>query len=466
MLIDQSHTSEPLFLDLPTIVKILFSKKKTIIFISLIVFIISMLYISFKPIYYQSKMLLKIQNTQLNTSINTNTSALDPSNMHEPVSVQLALLKSDFILQSVIEALKLNITVIPQKKLFEKNNDQIIIQHLHVPSKLLNKKLELVIKDNTHYQLYNSKGKFLIEGITGKNATDPSNTIHLTIENIKALPGSRFTLIKKSDHEILNQIRTHLSITDLSNSGDNSENPVAILQLSLIGKNSQSILDMLNNTVFITQEKNIDLKYLQADKTLTFLQQELPILKQSLEAAEEKLNQYRATSGRINVELQTNYLINHLSNLDKELENIRVKKTNLLQQYTQHHPMVISLNEEENEIEMQRNHLLKELKELPASNQEDVNLMRDVKIKNDLYVQLLNEIHQLQVNKAGIVSDIQILSPATLPETVPQANKALVAIVSLLTGLFIGSSGVLFWSIVTNHRFIFDQLLGRKNFKI
>lgn len=439
------------FLDWKAIVQLLMLKKNIIIIMSLILMILSVLYVSFKPTYYQSKILLKIQNSQFGylSPKNLNIDSSNSFNFQEPISVQIALLKSDFILKSVIETLKLNITLVPLNKFFINNKDKIIIRQLNVDSKLLNKKLELVITNNHHYQLYNSKRKLLLEGESGQTAINQNNTINLTMDVIKTLPGSRFTLIKNSDNAILNHIRSHLSITNLNNSTDNNENAVALLQLSLTDKNPHSLLDMLNKIAFIIQEKNTDLKYKQADKILTFLNQELPILQKSLQEAEKKLNTYRATSGKINVELQTEYLINHLSNLDKELENIRVKKTNLLQQYTFQHPMIISLNNEQKELEKEHQYLIKQLRELPASNQEDVDLMRDVKIKNDLYVQLLNQIHQLQVNKAGIVSDVQILSPATLPEAIPPVRKTLAALISLLTGLFITSCCVILWGILS-----------------
>jgi tyrosine-protein kinase Etk/Wzc len=459
---DTSSKTEHPFLDLKTILKLLIKKKNFIIIISLSVLVISMLSISFKPTYYQSKILLKIQNAQQSYLSNTNSNGLDVNStrLQEPISVQIALLKSDFILKSVIDALGLNITITPHNK-FLKDNNQLSFHDLTVSSKLLNKKLELVVVDDHRYQLYNSKGKLLFEGKTGENTIDQHHSIGLMIDTINALPGSRFTLIKKSDYAIINQIRSNLSITNLNGTEDNNENAVALIQLSLTGKNPQSVLDMLNKIASIIQEKNINLKYQQTDKSLSFLNHELPILQESLQQAEQKLNTYRATSGRINVELQTEYLINHLSNLDKELENIRVKKTNLLQQYTLHHPLIIALSDEQDELENERQKLLKQLRELPASNQEDVDLMRDVKIKNDLYIQLLNQIHELEVNKAGIVSDIQILSPATLPETLPSVRKSLVAIISFLTGLFIASCAFLFWNILSGKIF---QLRVSTNF--
>lgn len=460
-----SKTEHP-FLDLKMIIQILIAKKNTIILISVILSILSLVYVSFSPTYYESRIILKFQNTQLNSIINNEINALDPSNMRDPVSVQLALLRSDFILKSVIDALKLNITLTPKKSFFKKNKGEIDIQHFDVSSNLLNNKLELVIKDNDHYQLYNAKGKFLLAGKTGQTVTDKANRLSIKIDTINAFPGSRFTLIKKADYPILNEIRSHLKITDLNNSSDNNENSIALLQLTLRGKNPQFILDMLNKTAFVAADKNINLKYMKVNKTLSFLKQELPILKNSLESAEQKLNAYRTLNGRVNVELQTGYLINHLSSLDKELEGIRVKKTNLLQQYTSHHPMIVSLNEEQNEIEKQRYTLIKQLRQLPASNQEDVNLMRDVKIKNDLYLKLLNEIHQLEVYKAGIISDVQILSPATLPETIPHTRKSFIAIVSLIIGLFIGALWVIFSTIVTRYIFHFYPLLGRSKYSL
>jgi tyrosine-protein kinase Etk/Wzc len=450
-----SKSPEHHFLDLRTIVKLIIQKKNIVILMSILFFVVAMLIVSLRPTYYQSKILLKIQNTEL-SALSNNTNKLDSPNfinLQEPVSVQIALLESDFILKSVIDALKLDIILIPHNKFFIKNTNELVINSLNVDSKWLNKKLELVIVNNKSYQLYSSGHTLLLEGKTGQTITDQYHTLAINIETIHALPGSHFTLIKSPDYPIINQIKSHFNVSYLNKPGDNNNDSVAILQLSLTGKNPQSILDMLNKMAFIIQDKNVTSKYRQADKVLSFLEQELPILQRSLQTAEQKLNEYRAANGRINVELQTDYLLNHLSNLDKQLENIRIRKTNLLQQYTLYHPAIISLNDEVHELEKQRQALLIQLKKLPASNQEDVNLMRDVKIKNDLYIQLLNQIHQLQVDKAGIVSDIQILSPAAPPEYVPHISKALVALISLLTGLFFSASCVLFWGILSGKIF-------------
>jgi uncharacterized protein involved in exopolysaccharide biosynthesis len=60
---------------------------------------------------------------------------------------------------------------------------------------------------------------------------------------------------------------------------------------------------------------------------------------------------------------------------------------------------------------------------------------------------LLNQIHELQVIKAGIVSDIHILVLASKPDSPIPVKKSIIGISSLLMGLILGSIVVVVWRL-------------------
>ena len=348
-------------LDLRSIFQILIVKKWLILTMGFIVFSLAMIYTVSKPTKYQARILLKIQNKQHNSfgGIANPNQQTGLANMpEEPIAVQIALIRSDYILRPVIQSL-----------------------------------------------------------------------------------GFQSDMIKK--------IRSNLNIVDLSSSSDSMNNKVAILQLSLTGDDPALITHILNEIAATTKQKDIILKSQEAEKTLEFMRQQLPLIHGSLKKAEAKLNHYRSTNGRIDIKLQTQYLVTQLSDIDEQLKKLRVKKITMLQQYTTFHPFVIALNQERIELEKQRLELIKQLKKLPASDQQDVNLTREVDVKNNLYTLLLNQIHQYEVMQAGIISDIQILTPVITPDVLAPIKMSIVGLFSFVIGMILASLGILSWRIFT-----------------
>jgi uncharacterized protein involved in exopolysaccharide biosynthesis len=373
----QQPTPEVDYVDLRSLLRSMIEKKWYILGIALLIFIFSVTYTVFKPAKYQASLLLQIQQKK-HRSLGTLSQFNQPSEIEtsfeEPISFQIALIRSKFILEPVM----------------------------------------------------NSLG-----------------------------------LIKKSESETLNKMLANLSIIDLSSSAENNSNRMGILQISFTGNDPELITKILNKIAIVTQQKSIERKSLQAEKKLAFLQQQLPIVKQNLQEAEERLNQYRSTTQKVDIKLQTHSLMIHLSNIDKQLQELQLKKSNLLQQYTTSYPFVRSINEKINELEKRQIETYNELKKLPAADQETATINRDIYVKNNLYMALLNQIHELEVAKTGIISDVQILVPATPPEIPIQIKLSIIGVASLLVGLILGCMFVLIWNVLS--RLADDPSIDKQN---
>jgi tyrosine-protein kinase Etk/Wzc len=178
-----------------------------------------------------------------------------------------------------------------------------------------------------------------------------------------------------------------------------------------------------------------------------------------LKQAEGKLNAYRSSNGRIDARFQTEYLYTQMSDINRQIDNLKLKKVNLLQKFTENHPFVIATNLELNELTRRRADLLNQLKKIPESEQSALNLKREVEVKNNLYMLLLNQIHQLEVIKSGIISDVQIISYATTPYKLQSTRLPIIGIFALVIGAILGCIGVLGWKMFFKNRKNLMQVL-------
>lgn len=456
-IVGQLAEQEADHVDLRLMLKHLLDFKTQILIIAALIFSAVMLYSMFRPVKYQSSILLKIQHKQhnvLGTITNPSQQLGLPNLAEEPSAVQIALIKSEFILRPVIKSLALDVSLTPKKSFFEKyftkNHNQIKISELELPSKYLNQPLPFVIDINNHFNLYNKHGSVLLQGNEGRS-TSPNGAIAININQLNDRTNNQFILTKSSEFETINKLNKNLMITDLSGSAENAANQVAILRVALIGEDPKKITKILNEIGIVTQKQNMLLRAKEADTTLGFLNQQLPIVKSALKDAEAKLNKYRSVYGKIDSKSQSEALLKHLEAINIQLEKNSLRKTNLLQQYTANHPFVRSINEEFNELTRDKQNLTKQLSNLPISQQQVVNLKREVEVKNNLYMLLLNQIHQLEVIKTGIVSDIEIISYASTPNKLQGVKLPIIGMISLIIGLIIGCIVALGWRILGFH---------------
>lgn len=452
----QQPISEVDDIDLHSVLRSMIEKKRIIIATSVLVFTFAMTYALLTPKKYQATLLLQVQQKQTNaqsTWHQPNPSSSAENAPEEPLSAQIALIRSKFTLEPVIHTLGLDLSISASAPIHVdgsliKANYAIHISELQLPAKYLKKKLHLIVDDLHQYTLYDSRNQTILQARVGEFAQG-NKSIAIKVDKLNAPPGTKFLIIKKYESEVLNKILANLTITDLSNSNENNSNKIGLLQISLTGNDPKLITAILNKIADITQQKNTERKSLQVEKSLIFLNQQLAIVNKSLQEAESKLNQYRSTTGQVDIKLQTHYLMTHLSDIDKQLQELRLKKSNLLQQYTSNYPFVHSVIENINELEKLRTEVYSQLKKLPAADQASTAIYRDIKVKNNLYMALLNQIHELEVVKAGIISDVHVLVPATIPEMPIPIRLHIIGISSLLFGLMLGCMFVLGLKIIS-----------------
>lgn len=426
------------------------------------VFLLGCLYTINIPPRYTSSALIQVDN-QLGSANNIqqmlgNIGTFGTGLQVSPADIEIALIKSRFILQSVVDKLRLNLSVSPyyfpligakiahsrgpllappflDLKRYAWGGEELELDKFELGEEYADEVFYIEAEADHRYKLFNKKNELLFEGKVGEiGKSDKLPDLSLAIGKLKANPGTYFKIRLRHSDEVLRELSLGLAINDL---GEKSKTKTGVLQLSFQGRDPEFIASVLNTIIDFAIQRNIEKKSAEASKTLEFLNRQLPNVHKSLEKAETVLNVYRAKHGTIDISQEGKNMLMQLATIEQNIAELKLKKVELLQELTPQHPYVISLTRKQTQLQKEVIAFEKKIRSLPLTDQKALSLERDVKVKNQLYLLLLNKIQQLQVLKAGTLSDIRILSRATVPITPLPDHKVFILLSSFFFGLFL-----------------------------
>ncbi|MDX2346823.1 MAG: polysaccharide biosynthesis tyrosine autokinase [Legionella sp.] len=381
-----------------------------------------------QPPEYESSALIQVEGKSAIGGSAGGGPQLFNSGLGNSAQTEITLIQSRFILDPVIDALGLAIHTSQQpgslkERLFPRLRKQVLpVTKFDVPDSELNHAFQVVVDKPGQVSLYGADSRLILSGSMGKVLTTPDKQFRLKTEKAEIPKGTRFNLRKGSETAVLNGLVSRLKVDEKANKTRVFQG-TGVLELFLKGGNQYEIVRVLNAIVETARLKDGEKQTKEASQTLSFLHKQLPETKQALQSAEEKLNKHRVTKGKLDLKTQTKFLLSEVMALDKELAKLQLQKIQMHGEYKEAHPIWGMLANQIKALKKQRSDLMVSLKTLPTSDLVAVNLMREVELKQSLYLLLLNKIQELEVLKAGITSGIRVLSYAALPDA-PLSNKS------------------------------------------
>lgn len=349
-------------------------------------------------------------------------------------ATEIEIMKSRMVVGTVVDQLKLTNVVTPNYMPIigdflarrAKEQDQVLIENLSVPQTELGKALELEIKDKI-FTLYDSKGEEVLTGVVGAPAEKGEWLVH--IADATTPNTNSFTLVKKTRLKAITDIQQALAVSERGKQ-------TGILSASIQNANGNYAVDVLNAVTNEYMLQNIRRNAAEAENSLDFLQRQIPTIKENLNDAEEKLNQYRLESQSVDLTIETEGLLKQLVDLEKQINELSLKEAELSRLYTKQHPSYQALIEQKANLEADRKRLADQIQNLPETQQQVLRYTRDVEVNQEIYLQLLNRMQELNVLKAGTVGNVRILDEAVVkPEPVAPKKPLIVILATMLGGM-------------------------------
>jgi tyrosine-protein kinase Etk/Wzc len=315
--------------------------------------------------------------------------------------------------------------------------EQIEVSIFNVPEKLQNKKFTLTVTGKNRYRLAIPGQESMLEGVVGQKSemrTSTNDPVEIQVDRLDGNEGARFVLIRHPELQAVQQLQESLVIAE---KGKQS----GIIGVAMEGIDPQKTAKTLNEIGLQYIRQNIDRKAEEAEKSLAFLDQQLPLMKSNLEKAEEKYNALRNNRGTVDLDEEAKSILQRSVLAQSKLMELKQRRDELLTRYQPSNPLVEAVDFQIRTVQDEIGQVNSRIKSMPAIEQDVLRLTRDVKVNTELYITLLNSAQQLKLVKASKVGNARLLDIAEPPLKPVRPKRAVVVALGALIGLFLGVVG-------------------------
>lgn len=433
----------------------LVAQKWLIAAITVVVLAIGVVYAMLQRPIYESNLLIQVEDTEgaSKTFLAEATSAFD---VKTPSSAEMEIIRSRTVLGKAVDATGLDIVAHPRYvpyvgawmarrasalsdpgflwlKGYVSGTEQIAVPRFTVPLSLDASTFKVVAKAGGQYALEHPSLAQPLTGTVGTPLKGVSNDgpIELLVARLAGKPGAEFDLMKLSRLSTINGLQLSLALVERGKQS-------GIISASMQGENPVELAQVLNAIGAQYVLQNIERKAAEAQKTLAFLDVQLPLFKRQLEQSEEVYNRFRNQKGTVVFTEEASLALGTAVDRQTKLLEAQQRRRELEGRFTANHPSVQTLDAQIAALTRDIGDVQSRIKGLPALQQEAVRMERDVKVNTELYQSLLNNAMQLRLVKEGKVGNVRVLDEAVVPEGPIKPNRQTMVGIALALGLFLG----------------------------
>ena len=176
--------------------------------------------------------------------------------------------------------------------------ENIDVATFNVPERLYGKTIRLTLEPGGGYTLAGGGflfgDKFQLHGHVGQmlHEQTPYGLIELLVQRLDGRPGATFNLSRYSEAGTIEWLQNTVAVLEKGKQSN-------IIGATLDGTDPKEDSRILNEIGRAYIEQNAQRKSAEADKSIHFLDTQLPVLKAQLEAAETRFNAFRAEHGTL-----------------------------------------------------------------------------------------------------------------------------------------------------------------------
>ena len=440
--------------DLRGYLQLLYESRWLIGMMTLLAAIAALTYALIAPPVYEANLMIHVEEESPNASKNILSEASSLFETKKAAIAEMELLRSRMVVARAVDNLQLYIDAQPnyfplvgfwfagrtadglsEPGLFGHGGwvwggERANVAQFDVPANLVNRQFVLTALGGGRYRFGGAGG---VEGVVGQplRLDAAGGPIVLKVARLDARPGAQFMLSRHSRLGAIERIQTGMVISE---QGKQS----GVIEVKLQGQDPQRIYAVLSEVGREYMRQNLARKTEEAEKSLAFLNQQLPVLKRQLDQSEEKYNQFRNSHGSIDMQEEARMSLQQAAAARNRRLDLIQKQSELLSRFTEDHPVMRGVGRQRQEVDAEIASISQRIKTLPALQQEEARLVRDIKVNSDLYAALSTTAQQLRLISVGRVSNVRLVDAPMAPERPIKPNRPLVVALSTVTGLFLG----------------------------
>ena len=343
-----------------------------------------------------------------------------------PAVAEIHLIKSLSVLMPVVEQLHLNYMAEPQgivDRLMRREGRMDL--DLFEPPKAgmlgIDKKDEkwiAVVRSQDTYELFSPMGQSLVVGKVGETYRIPmgADSVAICVRAFSAEPGQSFRLFWSSVLSVAEGLQASINAYEKEKNSN-------ILEISYSGRYPDRVADVLNAVAQAYVRQNVEMRSAEAEKSLEFLEEQLPSIKAKLDSSERLLTNYRNKMGTVDLGAEAKGTLERQVELKTQLLSLQQQYQEKARLFKEDHPAMQALLQQQQRLSREIGKEESKTKKLPITQQDVLKLQQDVEINNQLYTSVLNNIQQLRVVRASEIGNVRVVDPAYIHEKPSKPNR-------------------------------------------
>lgn len=318
---------------------------------------------------------------------------------------------------------------------YARPGDRLALDDLVVPPNWLNQAVELEATGGANFSLTLPDGNTIV-GSVGERLTIAEAGFSITVQRLDAAPGRRFVVQQIDEVRAINSLRGRLTISERGRSS-------GILEARLTGAERVGNARALNAIIQAYLRQNVSRSAAEAESSLTFIREQLPLAERNLREAEAALNAFRQSQVTVDLSMETQTILGQITRIESDLAELQRREDELSQRYTAAHPSYRALLDDRARLEARRAELREQVGTLPETQRQILNLTRDVELTQRIYTQLLTRSQEVEVLRASTIGNVRIVDAAVAGTAPIAPRQSMILALSMVLGGMLGVAIIL-----------------------
>ena len=355
--------------------------------------------------------------------------------MSSPADAEIELIKSRMVLDFVAaeEHLAYSATPVDWLNRLLHREGRMDIEELSIPAIARAERWMAVATGPNTYAVYTPEETKLLEGKVGDRLVAPyaGDSLVICVKLMRATEGEEFRISQRNPLSAVRGLAKSLNVAEKGK------------QTGIIGgKYSHRYADraasILNSIAKTYLRQNVEMRSAEAQKTLEFLEAQLPGVKSKLDSAEKILADYRHKIGSVDMTGETKAHLDKEVTLQREILALEQERQAAMRLFKEEHPNVRTIVKQQDKLRGELARLKKAAETMPLTQQEVLRLQEEVAVNSEVYTNMLNNIQQLRVVRAGEVGNVRIVDYAQIEPIQSKPKKFNILICSVAAFLMLG----------------------------
>lgn len=359
-----------------------------------------------------------------------------------PAETEMELIKSRKVLGSTVEKMRLEYYANPLSKMDRLLHKEGRLELMNfevpwdkVPEEERRKSWMVEAVDSVNFDLFDHNGDKVLSGVAGQTYHFPykGDMAVFGIYQMDAEEGQTFAVGKKLR---LDAIESFRGAFDVKEKGKKT----GILEFSYQDVYPDRAVEILNEVASSYLRQNVEERNAEAQKTLEFLEKQLPDLKARMDSSLMNLKAYQNRVGSADVNAETQIVLRQRMELQQQILEIQQKKQEAVRLFHAEHPTVKTLQDQEAALKRELAKTSGAVEKLPETQQEVLKLTSEVELNKVLYTNMLNSVQQLRLVSAGEVGSVRVVDFAELVTKPVKPKKKMILAIFLFLGFLLGAA--------------------------